>query len=261
MYTLLRPTPIIMILLASLPTISHAMEKQEPLPLVKQPTTISNDALVKTVHDLIQDKNFREDIVNIIATSTAPLPLNALRNAEEIITHMIDRIDEDAGWPKFITLKHYAFLPMNYSDKKLVAEAIKTLKRHEYGDAHPFRELQDSEVFVSAKEPIFKMEDISEFITILEALNTLKNQISLEEPSLQLMKIKICLICREACTTPPDLLIDKDKINEDALFRLSCNHTFHMACLIKWLEKNRTCPTCREPFQLTKSCIKGWERW
>jgi hypothetical protein len=31
-----------------------------------------------------------------------------------------------------------------------------------------------------------------------------------------------------------------------SLCELSCNHLFHHACVVQWLEKNNTCPKCRD---------------
>mmetsp|Transcript_21249 Transcript_21249/g.62044 ORF Transcript_21249/g.62044 Transcript_21249/m.62044 type:complete len:88 (+) Transcript_21249:101-364(+) len=28
-----------------------------------------------------------------------------------------------------------------------------------------------------------------------------------------------------------------------------CNHAFHIHCIMKWLEKNTTCPMCRQDWQ------------
>lgn len=29
---------------------------------------------------------------------------------------------------------------------------------------------------------------------------------------------------------------------------LPCHHTFHTPCIMKWLQKNNTCPNCRKEF-------------
>jgi len=31
---------------------------------------------------------------------------------------------------------------------------------------------------------------------------------------------------------------------------LQCNHKFHKHCIKEWLEKDLTCPLCRQPFQI-----------
>lgn len=46
----------------------------------------------------------------------------------------------------------------------------------------------------------------------------------------------ICLICRED--------MEQGK-------KLSCSHVFHEYCILSWLEKQNTCPTCREPVSVS----------
>mmetsp|Transcript_45832 Transcript_45832/g.111062 ORF Transcript_45832/g.111062 Transcript_45832/m.111062 type:complete len:132 (+) Transcript_45832:1-396(+) len=41
-----------------------------------------------------------------------------------------------------------------------------------------------------------------------------------------------CAICQEAI--------------QDDLIRLPCNHRFHLDCVKPWVEKENTCPTCRQ---------------
>lgn len=31
----------------------------------------------------------------------------------------------------------------------------------------------------------------------------------------------------------------------DIIFLTKCNHIYHKSCIMKWLENNKTCPTCR----------------
>lgn len=41
---------------------------------------------------------------------------------------------------------------------------------------------------------------------------------------------------------------DEYALNE-SIIRLPCRHIFHEACVLKWLEKHRTCPMCRYEFR------------
>tara|TARA_Y100000385_G_C12908347_1_gene557285 strand:+ start:87 stop:635 length:549 start_codon:yes stop_codon:yes gene_type:complete len=41
-------------------------------------------------------------------------------------------------------------------------------------------------------------------------------------------------------------VICKDKYKEEEfIIKLNCNHIFHKKCLVKWFEKDNTCPLCR----------------
>mmetsp|Transcript_19761 Transcript_19761/g.44805 ORF Transcript_19761/g.44805 Transcript_19761/m.44805 type:complete len:84 (-) Transcript_19761:211-462(-) len=56
-----------------------------------------------------------------------------------------------------------------------------------------------------------------------------------------------CGICRfafEACC--PDCKIPGDDCPP---IWGKCNHAFHIHCIMKWLEKNNTCPMCRQEWQ------------
>lgn len=42
-----------------------------------------------------------------------------------------------------------------------------------------------------------------------------------------------CLVCQETF------------VDEDKLFKLPCKHLFHIDCILPWIEKHNTCPSCR----------------
>ena len=60
-----------------------------------------------------------------------------------------------------------------------------------------------------------------------------------------------CPICADALGKPedaflhyePSCTVDRD-VNE-SVFRLSCGHAFHNACLVRHLRKSHDCPSCR----------------
>ena len=33
--------------------------------------------------------------------------------------------------------------------------------------------------------------------------------------------------------------------DEDKLYKLPCKHLFHTECILPWLDKHNTCPSCR----------------
>ena len=45
---------------------------------------------------------------------------------------------------------------------------------------------------------------------------------------------------------PEDCPICLEKITEDKASLQGCVHVFHLNCIKKWLERNRTCPVCRK---------------
>jgi E3 ubiquitin-protein ligase synoviolin len=60
---------------------------------------------------------------------------------------------------------------------------------------------------------------------------------------------RVCIICREEMSTETAQLNDKPK-------KLPCGHIFHLKCLKNWLERQQTCPTCRQSvFQPTFETI------
>ena len=39
--------------------------------------------------------------------------------------------------------------------------------------------------------------------------------------------------------------------HKDTAMKISCNHTFHKACLLKWLQRHQRCPLCQNSVELT----------
>ena len=44
----------------------------------------------------------------------------------------------------------------------------------------------------------------------------------------------------------PECSICYEKINKTNIYESKCNHSFHVNCIEKWLERYNTCPLCRE---------------
>jgi len=52
---------------------------------------------------------------------------------------------------------------------------------------------------------------------------------------------------RDGDGSPASCLICCERIRERApLLRMPCGHVFHEACVSRWLDEHRTCPTCRK---------------
>ena len=52
---------------------------------------------------------------------------------------------------------------------------------------------------------------------------------------------------KDADGTPASCLICMERVRERAsVLRMPCGHLFHEPCIAKWLDSNRTCPTCRK---------------
>jgi len=51
---------------------------------------------------------------------------------------------------------------------------------------------------------------------------------------------KDLLPAKEECQVCFDAFTEEDKV-----FRLPCKHLFHEGCIMPWLEKHNTCPSCR----------------
>jgi hypothetical protein len=69
-----------------------------------------------------------------------------------------------------------------------------------------------------------------------------------------------CCICLEPlCDLPPEeaLAHGSCKGNHGSgLLRLPCEHTFHSLCAEPWLEREGTCPMCRQPCKSKRACIR-----
>lgn len=70
---------------------------------------------------------------------------------------------------------------------------------------------------------------------ILDINNKIKYQIILKGKTLKDENlIRECVIC-----------LQNININEK-IIKLRCNHYFHKSCVLLWINKNKTCPTCRK---------------
>ena len=49
-----------------------------------------------------------------------------------------------------------------------------------------------------------------------------------------------------AAATPPTCSICMEDLGGGQVQALRCSHSFHRACIARWLRSSRTCPTCRE---------------
>ena len=63
---------------------------------------------------------------------------------------------------------------------------------------------------------------------------------SIEELSKTNLTDPECIICLEKMYDETNIL------NDTKLYLLECNHIYHNNCIIKWINKNNTCPTCRK---------------
>lgn len=44
----------------------------------------------------------------------------------------------------------------------------------------------------------------------------------------------------------------EDLINSNSICILSCKHIFHYKCVLEWIEKEKTCPLCRQELKIIK---------
>lgn len=62
-----------------------------------------------------------------------------------------------------------------------------------------------------------------------------------------------------------DCTICHDQITEATGFtKLSCHHTYHLGCIVKWLLINETCPCCRKnttEYEIVKQKIYSIEEY
>lgn len=77
---------------------------------------------------------------------------------------------------------------------------------------------------------------------------TTKKQVKLSKKDLNELSQLSGKICASKCPLPTDLcpicLIEYENI-DDLLQLPNCCHTYHSKCILTWLEKEITCPNCR----------------
>ncbi|KAJ2687204.1 E3 ubiquitin-protein ligase hrd1, partial [Coemansia spiralis] len=79
---------------------------------------------------------------------------------------------------------------------------------------------------------------------------------TVSQPELDTMNDTTCIICREEMTGPSQAQADAwngarrtghaPALPSDTPKRLPCSHVFHFNCLRSWLERQQSCPTCRQ---------------
>jgi hypothetical protein len=65
---------------------------------------------------------------------------------------------------------------------------------------------------------------------------------------------KVCAICLQNLSIDPpdmapkreiDMLVERLNVGSKKLIITSCNHSFHVRCLLEWIETKPQCPICR----------------
>jgi hypothetical protein len=84
------------------------------------------------------------------------------------------------------------------------------------------------------------------------------SKIKIEKKDLKEMIDKNCIICLEdfiqktlvSRSDSETILLVKDKQYNNKIMQLPCGHFFHPTCIVKWMHKQKTCPTCRKDVEL-----------
>jgi E3 ubiquitin-protein ligase synoviolin len=146
----------------------------------------------------------------------------------KFIIHHIDRQSEQTWDAKSM---HLFYLDLGLDFVKLIGYLgffgyITTF----YGlPIHIIRDL-----YITTRSFITRVKDLIQYIRATSNMNERYPDVSEEE----LSRIdKCCIICRE----------DMDAQSPDNRpKKLPCSHVFHFRCLRSWLERQQTCPTCRQ---------------
>jgi hypothetical protein len=62
---------------------------------------------------------------------------------------------------------------------------------------------------------------------------------------------KLCVDCNSGESSCAVCLSEFE--DDDPLRRLPCNHSFHKACIDKWLKRNKVCPLCLQDIEKEKA--------
>ena len=103
---------------------------------------------------------------------------------------------------------------------------------------HIFRDL-----YMSVKNLIQRINEFCAARNITSRMDELFPDATEEE----LADTPICIICRE------------DMVFGQRIKKLQCGHKFHFQCLRTWLERQQSCPTCRQPIVVRRGATPDGE--
>ncbi|KAI9471631.1 E3 ubiquitin-protein ligase hrd1 [Coemansia sp. RSA 989] len=168
--------------------------------------------------------------------------------AARFVLNIID-MTRGGEWDDKLTYSFYVDLLDDLAKLLVYLGFFFTLLRYYGFPIHILREL-----YVTLRSFIARCGD---WVRYRKAMQNMHGRYpTVSQPELDLMSDATCIICREEMSGPT-----REQANEwnrarqtggtpavpnDTPKRLPCSHVFHFNCLRSWLERQQSCPTCRQ---------------
>ncbi|KAJ2452959.1 E3 ubiquitin-protein ligase hrd1 [Coemansia sp. RSA 2336] len=168
--------------------------------------------------------------------------------AARFVLNVID-VTRGGEWDDKLTYSFYVDLLDDLAKLLVYLGFFFTLLRYYGFPIHILREL-----YITLRSFITRCGD---WVRYRKAMQNMHGRYpTVSQPELDLMSDATCIICREEMLGPTQEQTDEwnrarqagstPAVPNDTPKRLPCSHVFHFNCLRSWLERQQSCPTCRQ---------------